>query len=86
MRGSQALTDIPLVQVNRILKVAKPNIVVMKLLAGGHKKDTKVAQCHSVSHHYYFSRTLNQALILSSCLFVFRPYLNSTSLHTSTSL
>lgn len=31
-----------LMQVNRILKVAKPNIVVMKLLAGGHKKETKV--------------------------------------------
>lgn len=28
---------------NRILKVAKPNIVVTKLLAGGHKKDIKVA-------------------------------------------
>nr|XP_013802077.1 PREDICTED: N-alpha-acetyltransferase 35, NatC auxiliary subunit-like [Apteryx mantelli mantelli] len=28
-------------EVNRILKVAKPNIVVMKLLAGGHKKDSK---------------------------------------------
>lgn len=33
------------VQVNRILKVAKPNIVVMKLLAGGHKKDSKVRKC-----------------------------------------
>lgn len=30
-------------QVNRILKVAKPNIVVTKLLAGGHKKDIKVS-------------------------------------------
>lgn len=29
-------------QVNRILRVAKPNIVVTKLLAGGHKKDIKV--------------------------------------------
>ncbi|RXM32324.1 N-alpha-acetyltransferase 35, NatC auxiliary subunit [Acipenser ruthenus] len=28
-------------EVNRILKVAKPNIVVMKLLAGGHKKETR---------------------------------------------
>uniref|UniRef100_A0A8C4RWM9 N-alpha-acetyltransferase 35, NatC auxiliary subunit n=1 Tax=Erpetoichthys calabaricus TaxID=27687 RepID=A0A8C4RWM9_ERPCA len=32
----------PDLEVNRILKVAKPNIVVMKLLAGGHKKETKV--------------------------------------------
>ncbi|RXM29196.1 N-alpha-acetyltransferase 35, NatC auxiliary subunit [Acipenser ruthenus] len=30
-------------EVNRILKVAKPNIVVMKLLAGGHKKETRVS-------------------------------------------
>lgn len=30
-------------QVNRILKVAKPNFVVMKLLAGGHKKESKVS-------------------------------------------
>ncbi|KAK4810878.1 hypothetical protein QYF61_013286 [Mycteria americana] len=29
-------------RVSRILKVAKPNIVVMKLLAGGHKKDSKM--------------------------------------------
>ncbi|MGH0163439.1 UNVERIFIED_CONTAM: hypothetical protein FKN15_049040 [Acipenser sinensis] len=29
-------------EVNRILKVAKPNIVVMKLLAGGHKKEMRV--------------------------------------------
>lgn len=38
-------------QVNRILKVAKPNIVVTKLLAGGHKKDIKVA----VFRQYYMS-------------------------------
>lgn len=30
-------------QVSRILKVAKPNFVVMKLLAGGHKKESKVS-------------------------------------------
>ncbi|OBS72381.1 hypothetical protein A6R68_13048 [Neotoma lepida] len=29
-------------EVSRILKVAKPNFVVMKLLAGGHKKESKV--------------------------------------------
>ncbi|XP_036186546.1 N-alpha-acetyltransferase 35, NatC auxiliary subunit isoform X8 [Myotis myotis] len=29
-------------EVNRILKVAKPNFVVMKLLAGGHKKESKI--------------------------------------------
>lgn len=32
-------------EVSRILKVAKPNFVVMKLLAGGHKKESKVSVC-----------------------------------------
>uniref|UniRef100_A0A3P8VZH3 N-alpha-acetyltransferase 35, NatC auxiliary subunit n=1 Tax=Cynoglossus semilaevis TaxID=244447 RepID=A0A3P8VZH3_CYNSE len=41
-------------EVNRILKVAKPNIVVMKLLAGGHKKDTKVLPEFDFSAHKYF--------------------------------
>lgn len=39
-----------LLQVNRILKVAKPNIVVMKLLAGGHKKETKVTTMQGAKH------------------------------------
>uniref|UniRef100_A0A0E9UBI9 N-alpha-acetyltransferase 35, NatC auxiliary subunit n=1 Tax=Anguilla anguilla TaxID=7936 RepID=A0A0E9UBI9_ANGAN len=41
-------------EVNRILKVAKPNIVVMKLLAGGHKKERRF--CHSLisQHTSYF--------------------------------
>ncbi|KAG9461950.1 hypothetical protein GDO78_015284 [Eleutherodactylus coqui] len=30
-------------EVNEILKASKNNIVVMKLLAGGHKKDSKVS-------------------------------------------
>ncbi|KAJ8005973.1 hypothetical protein DPEC_G00123450 [Dallia pectoralis] len=41
-------------EVNRILKVAKPNIVVMKLLAGGHKKETKVLPEFDFSAHKYF--------------------------------
>uniref|UniRef100_A0A8C3NVX7 N-alpha-acetyltransferase 35, NatC auxiliary subunit n=1 Tax=Cyanoderma ruficeps TaxID=181631 RepID=A0A8C3NVX7_9PASS len=41
-------------EVNRILKVAKPNIVVMKLLAGGHKKDSKVPPEFDFSPHKYF--------------------------------
>uniref|UniRef100_A0A8C7IQ73 N-alpha-acetyltransferase 35, NatC auxiliary subunit n=1 Tax=Oncorhynchus kisutch TaxID=8019 RepID=A0A8C7IQ73_ONCKI len=40
-------------EVNRILKVAKPNIVVMKLLAGGHK-ETKVLPEFDFSAHKYF--------------------------------
>ncbi|XP_057577294.1 N-alpha-acetyltransferase 35, NatC auxiliary subunit isoform X3 [Hippopotamus amphibius kiboko] len=41
-------------EVNRILKVAKPNFVVMKLLAGGHKKDSKVPPEFDFSAHKYF--------------------------------
>uniref|UniRef100_A0ACB8ER86 N-alpha-acetyltransferase 35 NatC auxiliary subunit n=1 Tax=Sphaerodactylus townsendi TaxID=933632 RepID=A0ACB8ER86_9SAUR len=41
-------------EVNRILKVAKPNIVVMKLLAGGHKKESKVPPEFDFSPHRYF--------------------------------
>uniref|UniRef100_A0A8C9RM46 N-alpha-acetyltransferase 35, NatC auxiliary subunit n=1 Tax=Scleropages formosus TaxID=113540 RepID=A0A8C9RM46_SCLFO len=41
-------------EVNRILKVAKPNIVVMKLLAGGHKKETKALPEFDFSAHKYF--------------------------------
>uniref|UniRef100_A0A8C6MA76 N-alpha-acetyltransferase 35, NatC auxiliary subunit n=1 Tax=Nothobranchius furzeri TaxID=105023 RepID=A0A8C6MA76_NOTFU len=41
-------------EVNRILKVAKPNIVVTKLLAGGHKKETKVLPEFDFSGHKYF--------------------------------
>uniref|UniRef100_A0A3P8VUS9 N-alpha-acetyltransferase 35, NatC auxiliary subunit n=1 Tax=Cynoglossus semilaevis TaxID=244447 RepID=A0A3P8VUS9_CYNSE len=41
-------------EVNRILKVAKPNMVVMKLLAGGHKKDTKALPEFDFSTHKYF--------------------------------
>ncbi|OXB64803.1 hypothetical protein ASZ78_010396 [Callipepla squamata] len=41
-------------EVSRILKVAKPNIVVMKLLAGGHKKDSKVPPEFDFSPHKYF--------------------------------
>ncbi|MEE6459569.1 hypothetical protein FKM82_000658 [Ascaphus truei] len=41
-------------EVNEILKVAKNNIVVMKLLAGGHKKDSKVPPEFDFSAHKYF--------------------------------
>jgi hypothetical protein len=41
-------------EVNRILKVAKPNFVVMKLLAGGHKKESKVPPEFDFSAHKYF--------------------------------
>eukprot|EP00064_Thunnus_orientalis_P001999 superscaffoldBa00000139_g2004 len=41
-------------EVTRILKVAKPNIVVMKLLAGGHKKETKVLPEFDFTAHKYF--------------------------------
>ncbi|XP_023554940.1 N-alpha-acetyltransferase 35, NatC auxiliary subunit [Octodon degus] len=41
-------------EVNRILKVAKPNFVVMKLLAGGHKKESKVPPEFDFSIHKYF--------------------------------
>ncbi|XP_074493904.1 N-alpha-acetyltransferase 35, NatC auxiliary subunit isoform X4 [Sebastes fasciatus] len=41
-------------EVIRILKVAKPNIVVTKLLAGGHKKETKVLPEFDFSAHKYF--------------------------------
>lgn len=41
-------------EVIRILKVAKPNIVVTKLLAGGHKKDAKVLPEFDFSAHKYF--------------------------------
>ncbi|KAK1786971.1 hypothetical protein P4O66_017338, partial [Electrophorus voltai] len=49
-------TVVPLLAfwVNRILKVAKPNIVVMKLLAGGHKKETKALPEFDFSAHKYF--------------------------------
>ncbi|KAG2466283.1 NAA35 acetyltransferase, partial [Polypterus senegalus] len=40
----------PDLEVNRILKVAKPNIVVMKLLAGGHKKETKLLGMEMASY------------------------------------
>uniref|UniRef100_A0A6I8QKC6 N-alpha-acetyltransferase 35, NatC auxiliary subunit n=1 Tax=Xenopus tropicalis TaxID=8364 RepID=A0A6I8QKC6_XENTR len=41
-------------EVNEILKVAKNNIVVMKLLAGGHKKDSKIPPDFDFSAHKYF--------------------------------
>ncbi|XP_063769847.1 N-alpha-acetyltransferase 35, NatC auxiliary subunit isoform X2 [Pseudophryne corroboree] len=41
-------------EVNEILKVAKNNIVVMKLLAGGHKKDSKIPPEFDFSAHKYF--------------------------------
>eukprot|EP00069_Balaena_mysticetus_P019808 bmy_12569T0 len=41
-------------KVNRILKVAKPNFVVVKLLAGGHKKESKVPPEFDFSAHKYF--------------------------------
>uniref|UniRef100_UPI00398E46BC N-alpha-acetyltransferase 35, NatC auxiliary subunit isoform X1 n=1 Tax=Pristiophorus japonicus TaxID=55135 RepID=UPI00398E46BC len=41
-------------EINRILKVAKPNIVVMKLLAGGHKKESKVPPEFDFFVHKYF--------------------------------
>ncbi len=46
---------------NRILKVAKPNIVVMKLLAGGHKKETKVTPyTHCQDYHSVLWMQLKQ--------------------------
>nr|KAF6434000.1 N-alpha-acetyltransferase 35, NatC auxiliary subunit [Molossus molossus] len=44
----------PDLEVSRILKVAKPNFVVMKLLAGGHKKESKVPPEFDFSAHKYF--------------------------------
>ncbi|ELW72920.1 N-alpha-acetyltransferase 35, NatC auxiliary subunit [Tupaia chinensis] len=41
-------------EVSRILKVAKPNFVVMKLLAGGHKKESKIPPEFDFSAHKYF--------------------------------
>ncbi|KAG7269386.1 hypothetical protein CRUP_008390 [Coryphaenoides rupestris] len=41
-------------EVNRILKVAKPNMVVMKLLAGGHKRENKVLPEFDFTAHKYF--------------------------------
>ncbi|XP_018114529.1 N-alpha-acetyltransferase 35, NatC auxiliary subunit isoform X2 [Xenopus laevis] len=41
-------------EVSEILKVAKNNIVVMKLLAGGHKKDSKIPPEFDFSAHKYF--------------------------------
>uniref|UniRef100_A0A8C2LXA7 N-alpha-acetyltransferase 35, NatC auxiliary subunit n=2 Tax=Cricetulus griseus TaxID=10029 RepID=A0A8C2LXA7_CRIGR len=41
-------------EVSRILNVAKPNFVVMKLLAGGHKKESKVPPEFDFSVHKYF--------------------------------
>lgn len=39
---------------NEILKIAKINIVVMNLLANGHKKGSKIAPEFDFSAHRYF--------------------------------
>ncbi|XP_049618251.1 N-alpha-acetyltransferase 35, NatC auxiliary subunit [Syngnathus scovelli] len=41
-------------EVNGILRVAKPNFVVTKLLAGGHKKETMVLPEFDFTSHKYF--------------------------------
>ncbi|XP_019722671.1 N-alpha-acetyltransferase 35, NatC auxiliary subunit [Hippocampus comes] len=41
-------------EVNGILRVAKPNFVVTKLLAGGHKKETMVLPEFDFTAHKYF--------------------------------
>ncbi|KAM9823063.1 N-alpha-acetyltransferase 35, NatC auxiliary subunit [Syngnathus typhle] len=44
----------PDAEVNGILRVAKPNFVVTKLLAGGHKKETMVLPEFDFTSHKYF--------------------------------
>uniref|UniRef100_S4R520 N-alpha-acetyltransferase 35, NatC auxiliary subunit n=1 Tax=Petromyzon marinus TaxID=7757 RepID=S4R520_PETMA len=41
-------------EINSLLKIVKTNYVVMKLLAGGHKKDSKVPPEFDFSAHKYF--------------------------------
>ncbi|XP_071449323.1 N-alpha-acetyltransferase 35, NatC auxiliary subunit [Hetaerina americana] len=41
-------------EVNSLLKIAKTNFVVLKLLAGGHKKDSTVPPDFDFSVHYHF--------------------------------
>lgn len=41
-------------EVSRILKVVKSNFVLMKLLAGGHKRESKVPPEFDFSVHKYF--------------------------------
>lgn len=49
-----------IIWVNRILKVAKPNFVVMKLLAGGHKKGIKgKIYCYSIVIKLLLVRWIN---------------------------
>jgi hypothetical protein len=43
-----------LLQVNDLLKVAKTNFVVLKLLAGGHKKDSRNPPDFSFAGHPHF--------------------------------
>lgn len=41
-------------QINDLLKVAKTNFVVLKLLADGHKKDSKEPPVFDFSYHQHF--------------------------------
>uniref|UniRef100_UPI00358DE771 N-alpha-acetyltransferase 35, NatC auxiliary subunit isoform X2 n=1 Tax=Myxine glutinosa TaxID=7769 RepID=UPI00358DE771 len=41
-------------EVNNLLKIVKTNFVVMKLLVGGHKKDSKIPPEFDFSSHKYF--------------------------------
>jgi len=41
-------------EVPSLLKVAKTNLVVMKLAAGGHKKDSQSPPTFDFSHHSHF--------------------------------
>jgi len=43
-----------LLQVSDLLKVAKTNFVVLKLLAGGHKKDSRNPPDFSFAGHPHF--------------------------------
>lgn len=54
---------------NRILKVAKPNIVVMKLLAGGHKKETKVQAANKLYSFLHVNKARALVMMLRMLLF-----------------
>jgi hypothetical protein len=41
-------------QINDLLKVAKTNFIVLKLLNGGHKKDSKEPPIFDFSCHQHF--------------------------------
>lgn len=41
-------------EINELLKIAKTNFIVLKLLAGGHKKDSTTPPVFDFSTHKYF--------------------------------